>query len=767
MEGSGILYSNAIIKKSVSVESIKYFLIKILLFLILFAPVTLQKVKAIILIAITILVMYEYITTKKNNIHPKVFAWVVMFVIVNSIFLVRGTYGRPDIFKMLAPTYIIWPIIYTIVLVISSRRFEIFDLTKLFVITTIAISSYILYFNLNFMGYIPSLGVAKWLPKYVINDDLGYIGFFVPNITSLLFLVPYIIANLVNYNEEVIVKKRYLWIAAVLSTIAVLLTGRRALIAVVAISPFISLLLSRFKVDRFKVDRFKPDRFKSIIKKLAIGLVIVFLLAMGYFAIGKLMKVELRINNTQTAEIKGGTEIRYSQFEALINDWKEKPLLGHGYGVDAKLSVRSNVPGTYELSYVAMLFQTGVMGMIFYIALMIWLFSMCIKIIKSKSFSTVYMIPTLTGMMSVLIGNSTNPYIQSFDGLWIFFYPLALVNRYLLNESTNLSREEEITIDNRDIFNSDVTILMATYNGEKYISEQIESIINQTFSNWELLVRDDGSTDSTIKILEKFENKDSRIRIIRDEVGNLGQCLNFNELMKNAKLNSYVMFSDQDDVWLPTKIEESMKEIKKVESIYGTEAPIVVYTNYNTVNSKLEYINTAYGKRDLNEYDPIANRLLIQNWLMGCTMIINNKLLKYSLEVPIEADNHDNWIALIASMTGHIHYLNKITMLHRWHSNNVTTNDETTNIKNRIKRVKIRFKENEKAFIKRQRLDFLIEQQVKSCIPGFDNKSLDDYRVILKSKGAKSVILAFKNKYYATNKVQTIIFYVQLIVKKN
>lgn len=753
MEGSGRLYSDVIMKKGVSVESIKYFLIKLLLFLILFAPVALQKVKAIILIVITILVIREYITTKKFNIHPKVFAWVVILVIVNSVFLVRGTYGRVDIFKILAPTYIIWPIIYTIVLVISSRKFETFDLTKLFVIITIAISSYILYFNLNFMGYLPSLTIIKWLPKYVINDDLGYIGFFVPNITSLFFLVPYIIANLVNYNDQVIMKKRYLWIAAVLSTIAVLLTGRRALIAVVAISPFISLLLSRFKADRFK----------AIIKKLTIGIIIVFLLVMGYFQIGKLMKVELRINNTQTAEIKEGTEIRYSQFDALIHDWKEKPLLGHGFGVDAKLSVRSNVPGTYELSYVAMLFQTGVVGMIFYIALMIWLFSMCIKIIKLKSISAVYMIPTLTGMMSVLIGNSTNPYIQSFDGLWIFFYPLALVNSYLLNDSTNLPSEDEITIDNKDIFNSDVTILMATYNGEKYIAEQIESIINQTFTNWELIVRDDGSTDSTINILENFQNQDSRIRIIRDEVGNLGQCLNFNELMKGVKPNSYVMFSDQDDVWLPTKIEESMKEIKKGESIHGTEAPIAVYTNYNNVNSKLEYINTAYAKGDLKAYNPIANRLLVQNWLMGCTMIINNKLLKYSLEVPIEADNHDNWIALIASMTGHIHYLNKITMLHRLHSNNVTTNYETTNIKNRIKRVGKRFKENEKAFIKRQRLNHLVEQQVKSCIPGFENKSLDDYGVILKSRGVRSAILAFKNKYYATNKVQTILFYIQLI----
>ena len=319
-----------------------------------------------------------------------------------------------------------------------------------------------------------------------------------------------------------------------------------------------------------------------------------------------------------------------------------------------------------------------------------------------------------------------------------------------------------------DMLNSKtVTILMATYNGEKYISQQIESIINQTFTNWKLLIRDDGSTDNTKKKLYEYEERDSRIMVMKDKLGNLGQCLNFNELMKNSESYSYVMFSDQDDVWLTTKVEESITEIKRIESIHGTETSIAVYTNYNIVDDKLDYINIAYSKIDLKKYDPIANRLLIQNWLMGCTMIINNKLLKYSLEIPIESDNHDNWIALIASMTGCVRYLDKITMLHRVHSNNVTTNCETTNIKNRIKRVKKRFNENEKTFLKRERLNFLIAQHLENHITSFENKSLNNYGKILKMRGIKSAIFAFKNKYYATNKFQTILFYTQLIIRKN
>lgn len=313
----------------------------------------------------------------------------------------------------------------------------------------------------------------------------------------------------------------------------------------------------------------------------------------------------------------------------------------------------------------------------------------------------------------------------------------------------------------------EVTILMATYNGEKYVSEQIQSIINQSFTNWFLLIRDDGSKDNTMEILNMYEKKENRIMVIRDEFGNLGQCLNFNELIKNVKTDSYVMFSDQDDIWLPTKIEESIKEIRSLENMHGTGTPILVYTNYNVVNDKLDYIQIAYSKCNLQEPELIANRLLIQNWIMGCTMIINNKLLKYSFEIAIEADNHDNWIALIASMTGCVHYLDKCTMLHRLHSNNVTRNYETTNMKNRIKRVKSRFKENEKAFLKRERLNYLIEEHLNNKITNFECKLLNNYTKLLKMRGIKSAIFAFKNKYYATNKVQTILFYTQLIIRKN
>ena len=100
--------------------------------------------------------------------------------------------------------------------------------------------------------------------------------------------------------------------------------------------------------------------------------------------------------------------------------------------------------------------------------------------------------------------------------------------------------------------NPKIEILMATYNGEKYIEEQIDSIINQTYTNWELLIRDDKSKDNTASIIEEYEKKDSRIKLLRDEKGNLGFVKNFEELLKNSQ-KDFIMFSDQDDIGNQTK----------------------------------------------------------------------------------------------------------------------------------------------------------------------------------------------------------------------
>ena len=100
-----------------------------------------------------------------------------------------------------------------------------------------------------------------------------------------------------------------------------------------------------------------------------------------------------------------------------------------------------------------------------------------------------------------------------------------------------------------------IDILMATHNGEEYIGQQLDSIFAQTNQDWQLLCRDDGSNDSTVSIVTQYMTRHpGRIKLLSDNKGRLGVGLNFGELLEHSNAD-YIMFADQDDVWLPEKID--------------------------------------------------------------------------------------------------------------------------------------------------------------------------------------------------------------------
>ncbi len=220
-----------------------------------------------------------------------------------------------------------------------------------------------------------------------------------------------------------------------------------------------------------------------------------------------------------------------------------------------------------------------------------------------------------------------------------------------------------------------IGILMATYNGEKYISEQIDSILNQTYKNWQLLIHDDGSSDRTVEIVKEYiKTYPEKILLIEDGIKCGGAKENFAHLMQTVKDNfsfDYIMFSDQDDVWLPNKIEVSLKKIKQLEIKWGKDIPLLVYTDLKVVDKNLKLINKSLWK--YQKVDPshnTLNRILLQNIVTGCTMLINRKALDLSLPIPEKAVMHDWWIALVVSVFGKMDYLNIPTVLYRQHGRN-------------------------------------------------------------------------------------------------
>lgn len=215
--------------------------------------------------------------------------------------------------------------------------------------------------------------------------------------------------------------------------------------------------------------------------------------------------------------------------------------------------------------------------------------------------------------------------------------------------------------------NPKIEILMATYNGEKYISEQIDSIINQTYKNWRLLIRDDGSKDKTLEILKKYKKKDERINILRDTKGNLGFVKNFEELLKNSS-EEFIMFSDQDDYWLENKIEIYINELSKF-SEEERKKPLLLHSNSfvcdeNLNIKKREFVNSKVaGQYEENSY-------FFAYIVQGSTALINKELIDIGLPFLKNVVLHDRYFHLLAEFLGKRIFINKSLIKYRQHGGN-------------------------------------------------------------------------------------------------
>lgn len=224
--------------------------------------------------------------------------------------------------------------------------------------------------------------------------------------------------------------------------------------------------------------------------------------------------------------------------------------------------------------------------------------------------------------------------------------------------------------------NSKIAVLLSTYNGERYLSQQIESIINQDYNNWELYIRDDGSTDNTHKIINDYAEKFSNIHFInKGHVKNIGVVKSFLSLLASTNADFY-MFADQDDYWKSDKITKTLNVMTNESDCHVI--PICVHTDLQIVDSNLKGNATMNGNNVWHDF----LRLMFGNCVTGCTMMINEplkKLVKFDQVDQIYM--HDWWIALIAANFGKILYLNEPTILYRQHMDNVVGEAEKSKVK--------------------------------------------------------------------------------------
>lgn len=216
-----------------------------------------------------------------------------------------------------------------------------------------------------------------------------------------------------------------------------------------------------------------------------------------------------------------------------------------------------------------------------------------------------------------------------------------------------------------------VDILLATYNGEKYLREQIDSILDQTHQDFRLYVRDDCSSDGTPSIIKEYVAKhpDKIFYLTSEE--RLGAKGNFSRLL-NASSADYICFADQDDVWFSNKIEMTLSTMLELEIENTKHCPLLVHTDLHVVDENLNTVHTSFWRYSklFPRKSRTLNRLLVQNVITGCTVMINRSLARLIKNVPPETIMHDWWMGLVASCFGLVREVSKPTIYYRQHSNN-------------------------------------------------------------------------------------------------
>ena len=280
-----------------------------------------------------------------------------------------------------------------------------------------------------------------------------------------------------------------------------------------------------------------------------------------------------------------------------------------------------------------------------------------------------------------------------------------------------------------------VAVLLSAYNGEKYIKEQVDSILNQKSVDVHLIVRIDGSSDTTFDILKNYKN----ITVLNEQ--NVGLAQSFMNLVKFAGLDyDFYCFADQDDIWLDNKIINGCKKISE------TDLPVLYSSNQTLVNQNGEFISTRYS----NEVNVSYKQILCNNLISGCTMVWNKALQSLLLKhLPskelLDKRIHDVWVGMVAACCGQVIYDSNSYILYRQHENNVVGVKKG----NRFKAIMKKFKNN-KTRNGRSFLAYEILKGYSELIPNDKKEYLEKCAYYQKNRKYKKSLLKNKELYSLT-----------------
>jgi glycosyltransferase involved in cell wall biosynthesis len=216
----------------------------------------------------------------------------------------------------------------------------------------------------------------------------------------------------------------------------------------------------------------------------------------------------------------------------------------------------------------------------------------------------------------------------------------------------------------------EIDVLMATWNGSRFIEEQLDSLFRQTFQNFRLIVRDDGSSDSTLQIVEQYRSRHPDSVLVRKNPSRQGACRNFS-LLAEESTAPYFAFSDQDDIWRADKLELELATAKSIETEHGAHTAVLVFSDMELVGHDNQLMaHSVWKMKHVNPHRASLGSMLVQNLVSGCTVLGNRSLLLHGMPIPEEAFMHDFWLGLVAAAFGILVPLDATTVRYRQHRHN-------------------------------------------------------------------------------------------------
>lgn len=414
-----------------------------LFFLMVFAPGILMEVKGVLLAIVLVIIGIGSLVRMRLALHPAVILWDLIIIATGLIFMLRGAVlGAPGAMQV-GTVYALWPFVFLLCIAGAARREVMLGLMRVVVFVTIPISLYCMIFVFTRPGFaiLPSSFYFELYPIEKLGVTFmeeGYIVASVPSARLLPFLVPFLLAALLTWKKghvQLPLSRVWLWSAFALGATVLLLGGKKIYFIILVLAPMVTAGFYGCLPPGYR-----RELRRSLV--LWIGSLICVLVlayaALVYFygfQIGALLHHVMAGFDFSGGEISA--RVRGEQFRALLQDWSNSPLLGFGHGAAAKGSLRGAAygqPWAYELTYVALLFHTGIIGILLYASALTWVIFMGMKVMRSGEGDWLYMPPVLVGVVCFLIANATNPFLEKFDALWVVFFPVILINRWLLEK---------------------------------------------------------------------------------------------------------------------------------------------------------------------------------------------------------------------------------------------------------------------------------------------------------------------------------------------